>query len=745
MKPCSIKIAHASAAFLLLACGWPVQSMFGDVTGEGRSATTPRAMTPRDVARLRGVTFAAISPDGTHAAYLLSVPRDPFAEGDDKFADGPAYSELHVVDLATERKRPFITGKVNVSGVKWSPDGKHIYFLDKRGGDEFKGIYRIPIDGGEAVRVVSHETDISSYDLNPDGDGVVFIATEKQPAEKKELRDKGFTADVYEEDLTFARLWIARVDGESGKAADADKSASGEIRRGEPRMLPVEGSVNAVKWSPAGDRLAAAVAPSPRVDDEYMRTRVRVLDARSGEVTASIDNPGKLGPIEWSPDGRHVAVISAEDLHDPSAGRLMVAPAEGGPLKDVLPGFLGEVSRIAWQDEETVMYLADVGTATMFGKVRADGSRQKTIVGPGDVTLLGMSISRDGAKGVFIGDSATHRTELFRMSHGDEAPRRLTDSNPWLSEIRFGKQEVIKYQASDDLELDGILIRPVDEKPGTRYPLILYVHGGPEAHERNGWLTNYGRPGQVAAGAGFAVFYPNYRGSTGRGVEFSKLSQGDEGGEEFDDLVSAVDHLVEMGLADRDRVGVTGGSYGGYASAWCATALTEHFAAAVMFVGISNSISKKGTTDIPDEDFLVHTRGRLWDDKWQFYLERSPIYYVKKARTPILILHGKDDTRVNPAQSLELYRHLRTIGEVPVRLVWYPGEGHGNRKAAAQLDYNIRMMQWMTHYLKGPGGDPPPMEPEYGLPKAEMEDAPTTTKPAKEKETLRGDDAFPCD
>src|SRR5690606_12470890 len=202
-------------------------------------------------------------------------------------------------------------------------------------------------------------------------------------------------------------------------------------------------------------------------------------------------------------------------------------------------------------------------------------------------------------------------------------------------------------------------------------------HGGPESHYKNGWLTGYSSFGQLAAARGFAVFYPNYRGSTGRGVAFSKLSQGDPAGLEFDDLVDAVDHLIEIGLVDRDKVGVTGGSYGGYATAWLSTRYSDRFAAGVMFVGISNKISKVGTTDIPNEEFLVHARKRPWEN-WQFFLERSPIYYADDSTTPLLILHGEDDPRVDPGQSHELYRHLKLRGQAPVRLVLYPGEGHGN-------------------------------------------------------------------
>jgi dipeptidyl aminopeptidase/acylaminoacyl peptidase len=235
------------------------------------------------------------------------------------------------------------------------------------------------------------------------------------------------------------------------------------------------------------------------------------------------------------------------------------------------------------------------------------------------------------------------------------------------------------------------------------------VHGGPESHRRNGWLTRYSAPAQIAAARGYAVFFPNYRGSTGRGVAFSKLGQADAAGAEFDDLIDAVDALVEAGVADGDRVGVTGGSYGGYATAWCATRYSERFRAGVMFVGISNDVSKGLTTEIPVEDRMVHTLADPWT-KMQFRLERSPIAYVEQSRTPLLIAGGTADTRVHPSQSLQLYRALKLLGKVPVRYVRYPGEEHGNSRAASRDDYARRLMRWMDHFVVEGRKDLPPWE-----------------------------------
>lgn len=654
-------------------------------------AAAQSALTPHDVARLRSVTSAEISPDGQHIAYVLSVPRIPLEE-----PDGPAWAELHVADTAGH-SRPFVTGQVNVGSIAWTRDGKAITFLARRSSDKARALYLIPLDGGEARKIVEHETNISAYSFSPDGRRVAFLATEPLPEEKRKLREQGFDQEIYEEDIPYVHVWIAELGSHE-----------------KPRKLNLPGSAHDVIWSPVDDRLAVVLAPTPLVDDSLMQKRLHIARIEGSEVKSlqKVENPGKLGKVIWSPDGLRLAMISAADIHDPSEGRLMVVNAANAQFRDILPGYPGHVSDIAWQDNDTLMFLGAEGVWTTFTEIRADGTARKTILPAGGPILTDFSLSRDGLAAAFVGHSPQHPAELFTMKHGDAGPRRLTDSNPWLAERHLARQEVVKFKARDGLELEGLLIRPLGEQPRTRYPLILVVHGGPESHYANGWLTSYSNPGQMAAGRGFAVFYPNYRGSTGRGVEFSKLSQGDPAGKEFDDLVDAVDHLIATGLVDRDKVGITGGSYGGYASAWGATYYSERFAASVMFVGISDEISKLGTTDIPWEMYYVHFRYWPWE-KWQHVLERSPIYHAGNSRTPTLILGGTDDPRVHPSQSLEMYRYLKLRSQAPVRLVRYPGEQHGNRRAASRLDYSLRMLRWMEHYLKGPGGDPPPIEVNY--------------------------------
>jgi dipeptidyl aminopeptidase/acylaminoacyl peptidase len=597
-----------------------------------------------------------------------------------------------------------------VDAVAWTPDGKAISFLAKRDKDEYRSLYVISPRGGEARRVLTHGADITGYSWAPDGKRVAFLATEPPPAARKQQQDQGFNQEIYEEDGRPVRVWIAEVGGSA-----------------PPRPLELAGSASELRWSPAGDKLAVALAPTPLVDAQLMFRKVHVVALKTGQAS-NLKNPGKMGQLAWAPDGQRLAFVSGRDKHDPREGQAWVyqngpqgwtrVESRAGPSDKAGSAGEGHVQTIAWLGPRRLVSQVATGVFTSvrqqsFGDSTTDSEQE--LVPSGDGPILGHVSAAPATGGLaFTGQTPRHPPEVYFQGPGDKKPRRLTDSNPWLKAMAFAPQEVVTYQARDGLRLEGILVRPLGEKKGQRYPLVLTVHGGPEAHISHSWVTLYHSLGQVGAAHGFAVFYPNYRGSTGRGVEFSMLGQGQAAGKEFDDLVDGVDHLVKAGLVDKAKVGITGGSYGGYATAWGSTYYSDRFAAGVMFVGISDCISKVGTTDIPWEMYLVHHGKWLWQD-WDYFAKSSPIFHLDKAKTPLLILHGKVDPRVHPSQSLELYRHLKVRAKAPVRLVLYPGEGHGNRRAASRLDYNLRLLQWMEHYLKGPGGAPPPYELDYSL------------------------------
>lgn len=687
--------------------------MLGGFTATRLPASDCAGLDPARLAALRNVTQVAISPDGSQVAYVLRVPRSPGRE-----SDGSPWAELHLVRSDGGPSRPYVTGEVKVSSIGFTPDGRYVTYLARRHDDDETALWAIPVEGGESRRWMEHEEGIVDYSIAPDGSRVAFTARKPRTDENEKAREKGYKQEIFEEDWRPRLVYVARLETDIPDTQDPSiETDEQKDSPPEPTALELDGSVSGLEWLPAGDALLLSISPTPLIDDRYMSRRLRIVDAESGEIRTRVENPGKLGRFKISPDGRRVALISAADPNDPQYGRLLVAHVGPGAaeLLDLLPGLEGHVSDIDWKSPGRLGFIADIGVETVMGEIDLASGRRVDLftsnAALGIPVMADIRYSADGKNAVLIGNSPTHPSELFSIPSGSTSFRRLTDSNPWLAAVALARQESVKWKAKDGLELEGVLLHPLQPSTGTAPPLLLMVHGGPEGHDRNGWVTSYSRPGQAAAALGFAVLYPNYRGSTGRGVEFSKLGQGDAAGAEFDDLIDALNALADRGLADKKRVGINGGSYGGYATAWCATRYTEHFRAGVMFVGISNKISKGLTTEIPVEDRMVHTRFDPWT-RWEFSLKRSPIYHAERSRTALLIAGGTSDRRVHPSQSLQLYRALKLIGKTPVRYVRYPGEGHGNSKAAARDDYTRRLLRWMVHFVAQGAAELPPFELE---------------------------------
>ncbi len=634
-----------------------------------------RPMTPEDVAKLESVGTITVSPDGSRVAYTTASLPD-VTDGED---NGSTSLQLSMA-YGPNNTREFLPEDISASSIAFSPDGRMVSFIwaDE---DEDRAVWGIPVDGGAQRKLAAVDgADVRAYAWAPEGSRVWLLAGAEEDTEREKEAKAGFNAIVYEEEARLNRLFAANV----GEEVDAD-----------PHAVTIPGFVSAFRVAPDGRTAVIDSAPTPQINDAYTSKRAHVLDLTNGRVLRVIETPGKLGDIEVSPDGRQLSMIAGVDMNDPADTTLHLVDVASGQYRALNAGAPEAAVDAAWLADGRLAAVIHKGAESALRIYDADGSVAEEHEG-GDLLLS--SLETGGGTIAVEASSARHPTELFVWSN--DAFQRWTTHNPWLSEIDFGNQRTMTFTARDGQQVEGVLIEPVGGVPRGGAPLILDVHGGPEAHESDGWNTSYSGPGQVAAGQGYAVFLPNYRGSTGYGTAFSKQHTGNYTDPEFTDLVDAKRALVEAGIADTDRVGVTGGSYGGYATAWSSTALSDEFAAGVMFVGISNQISKFGTTDIPYEMYNVHSGKWPWDD-WQGMLEVSPIYHVDKANTPLLILHGEEDTRVSPSQSYELYRSIKVRKpDVPVRLVLYPGEGHGNQKAAARYDYNLRMMRWFDTYLK---------------------------------------------
>jgi dipeptidyl aminopeptidase/acylaminoacyl peptidase len=635
-------------------------------------------MTLEQVGEIRSVGQIAVAPDGERIAFTVNVPLDPYQQV------GAGRRELHVARSVDDIK-PYVYTITELSSLAWRPPGDSLAFLAMCQDTGHRVLYEIPIDGGEPRRILVHDADITAYSFSPDGRFVAFLATEAVSAKDRKLAELGFNARVWEESVRPQRVWIADTLGEV-----------------ETRLLETTGSASSLSWSPDGEHLAFMLAPTALTDDDLMHRQLVVASADQGKITHRFNHQGKKGDAVWAPDGQRLAFIGGVDIHDPRQGRLMIAELAEGFFRDITLGYLGHVQDFAWKDAEHLFYIGHVGAHSELARIDFRGRHQEVIRSVPRPLLR--AIDHAGGTLAMIADSPHHPAELYVME--DDRPVRWTDSNPWLANVRLARQEVITYTARDGLELEGILVHPLDPRGGP-VPTIFAIHGGPEAHDSDGWLTSYARPAQVAAARGYAMFFPNYRGSTGRGLAFSKLGQGEPAGAEFNDILDARNQLIEVGVAAKGRIGITGRSYGGYAAAWAATAHSQYFDASVVGAGAGENLSKFGTSDITHELYLAHLQEWPWEN-WQMYLESSPIYHAERSRTPTLILHGEQDARVHVSQGLILYRYLKLAGQAPVRLVTYPDEAHATSHAAARRDYSMRLMRWMDHFLLEGADEPPP-------------------------------------
>ncbi|UCD37917.1 MAG: S9 family peptidase [Fidelibacterota bacterium] len=654
-----------------------------------------------DVFRLKYATSAEISPDGKWIAYTVSVQR--------KVTDPPGerYSELHVVSTETGESRPFVTGMVEVESPRWSPEGDQIAFLSSRGKKAERQVWVIPADGGEASQITHSPTEVKTYRWHPLGDHIAYTATTPASEREKTLKVKGFGFIFYEENLRHRNLYLL----------DANRSSD----RANAAQLTEGITIWDFEFSPDGKWIAASASQENLVDHRYAFNKIHLLNLKSKRLTEFSENDGKLGNFAFSPDSRTMVYTASLNQQDHAVSQVYFKPVNRGVVKNLTPpDFQGHLVWAGWRDNGTVIYRAAEGTWYTLNTVSITGGDRQVILHSESekVVFDSPTYTADFKHFAFTGTWADIPEDVYYWSPGSSL-KRLTVLNPWLADRNLGKQEVISYKARDGWPVEGLLYYPVGYRSNRKYPLIVKVHGGPESHYSYGWHTDYFIPPQVLAGKGYVVLLPNYRASTGYGLKHTEAHFADPAGVEFDDVADGIQHLIDIGLVDGDRVGLGGGSYGGFAAAWFSSYYTQLVKATVMFVGISNLISKVGTTDIPYEMLFVHY-GQKLEDRWQLSLERSPIYHAHKSRTATLIIGGADDPRVHPSQSLEFYRRLKMNNHPAVRLVQYPGEEHGNRELQGRIDVLHRSLQWYDWYVKDErplDGDMPPLDisDTYGL------------------------------
>ncbi len=633
-----------------------------------------QGLSPRDVVSLR--TVRVVLPAGNGAVvFTRSEPRSL------QDAAGTARARVYLWRAGEERL--LLGADERPRDVQLHPSGTRVTFIARRAGEDAAQVWSVPLEGGEPERVTQVPRAVRGHRWHPDGAQLALTMLDEVPGERTRAVDAGFRQVVVDEDFVQSQLWLL--------------APGGALRR-----LTQVGSVFDFEWDSRGERIAARIAPRNTVDDGYMFAALHLVDVGRGRVTSLTDPVGKLGQFAWEPDGHRLAYVGAVDRTDPHAGSLFVVDVRDGSRRHCTPDLQAMVHHVAWVRDDPLragglLLAVSHGARSAIEHVDLrDGVRARVFAREG---FAFRSFAQSGDGYVVAGSTARHPDELCRVGR-DGGVARLTDSNPWLADRGLGRQEVVRYAARDGTSVEGVLLYPLGYRPKERYPLVLVVHGGPESHYSDGWNTSYGRWGQMLSARGYFAFYQNYRASTGYGVAFAKANHGDVLGAEFDDLLDGVRHLVDRGLVDPARVGIGGGSYGGLMAAWGATRHSEHFAAAVSFVPVTDMPTKLYVSDTPFEGYHVH-QGEVWPHRQRgFLIDRSPTTYAADCRTPLLLAGGDADTRVHPNQPFMLYRAVKFATKTPVRYVRYPGEGHGNRRNVYQYDYAVRALRWFDHYLR---------------------------------------------
>ena len=628
-------------------------------------------ITPEQVTQLQTVGAVVLSPDARWVAYTLTQPRAP---EEDTVAGARAYAELWLAPVTGGAPRALVRRPNSASAPGWSPDGRQLGFIYR------SQVHTVTTDGGEPRALTNAPGGVLAFQWSPDGRMLAYTARVQDSPAISERRRRGDDVDVASLRDRPVRLWVQDIGG------------------GEPRVLtPENRTVRDFVWSFDARTLAVQITETSDADADLMYRRIFTVSIEGGAPQLLAPTHGKLGPMAWSPDGTRIAYLGAVSLNDPLAQSVFVATPGGTPV-NLTPGREASALWVGWQDARTIRFIAAEGTKTALNTVPATGGTVQRVVGHGPEVFAAASFSRDGNVFAVAGNTAQHPNEVFVATMRDRRLRRLTAHNSWLANTQLGRQETVEWMARDGWRIEGVVIHPLNGPAGTRAPLAVLPHGGPEGITFDGWNTNALYPAQLLAAQGYVVFMPNYRGSGGRGVAFAKGDHRDLGGREFDDVLDGIDHLHARNIADRERVGISGTSYGGYFSAWAGTKHSERFRLAMPFAGLSNWMSFAGTTDIPNEMAVVHWD--LWPYEHPLLLwERSPIAHTATARTPMIIGQGMVDERVHPEQMIQLHQALKLKG-VPVDLVLYPREPHGLLERQHQLDYMRRIIEAFNRYVK---------------------------------------------
>ena len=642
-----------------------------------RSKAGKRLFSGLDSLRVANVSAPRVSPDGSRVAYTVAQIETP--------ADKEWKSVTHVwvVPAAGPAAAAvqYTRGEKSATSPAWSPDGKWLAFLSAREKEGEPQVWMISAAGGEAWQVTTHKGGVSAFVFSPDGKSLLLTAQDQPSADeeqKKKLKDDTILID---QNLKMSHLWLWDIAKKEGK-----------------RLTEGNWTVADARWSPDGAHVSYTARPTPRADDGDI-SDVWVLTVASGQKRKLIESDAPEANARWSPDGKWIAFTGSAKAGGVYEDDLYVIPAGGGTRRSLTGSFELDAGTPNWSgDGKTIYFTSNTRQANEVFAADVSSGKVTQLSTRGSVT----SVTDVSSSGHLIGTLAgpARPAEVFRSDAKFVSFQTITNHNAWLEEYELGQSEVVKWKSRDGMEIEGVLTKPVDFDPARSVPFLLNPHGGPTGAS----VMTFNATIQTLAANGYMVLQPNFRGSTGRGEKFAQANKNTWGKGDYDDCITGVEAMVARGWADNDRLGAFGWSYGGYMTFWILTQ-TDMFKAVSPGAGLTNIYSMYSQNDI--QRYLRWFYGDLspWDN-FDLYWDRSPMKYIKNVKTPTLILHGQQDTRVPIAQAQEFYRAL-VERNIPVEFVVYPREGHGINEPRHALDRIRRYVWFFTKYLSQPNATEP--------------------------------------
>ena len=644
-------------------------------------------MRPEDVYELTGVGDPRISPDGTRVAYSVW-----WIDKDENDYRGAVW--VAKVD-GSEEPRRFTFGERRDGMPRWSPDGRWLAFVSNRGKDDKapSNLWLIPAEGGEARRLTDLKESVESAEWSPDSTRIVFTARVRDDAyeeeDERKRRPRRFTRVFHKLDSVGwtgdrrKHVFVVDLDGETTQVTDGDAED------------------DTPAWTPDGKRIVFSALRGDNWDVELI-SRLYVVDAGGGEAEQLTGDDASYAFPAFARDGRLAYEWTLEDGTHPWHTQIGVAPklGEAGTLLTekldrqcgVYPSLRGPV----WDGERIVFALEDSGNMHLYS-APADASAEPELLVGGEHALGGFDVV-DGTV-VYVASTHTTMRELFT---GDG--KQLTNVGASFTGGReLCEPERFTGISKDGTEVDAWIVRPPGFDAGKKYPVILTIHGGPFTQYGTGFFDEF----QVMAAGGYVVLFSNPRGGSGHTAEWGRAIRGPVGDAgpgwgtvDYEDVMGVVDTALEkFDFLDAERMGVIGGSYGGYMTSWI-VGHTNRFKAAISERSVNHLVSAFGSSDL----FWVFERqfgGPMWDNV-EAHLDRSPATYAKNIETPVLVIHSENDLRCSIEQGEHLFNLLRLLGK-PVEILRFPSESHELTRGGSPFHRVVRfeaVLDWFDRYLK---------------------------------------------